>query len=321
MLGLHYLRSSPTTYLIRYKNGQLVNQGAGLTLFYFGPGSTVIRINQASQDVPFVFEQQTADFQDVTIQGNLTYRVTDPVLLAGQLDFSIDSYGRYASDDPDNLQERLVRLMQAQTQNFTRERPLVEMLRAASPLGDHLMQEGSTLETTSSLGLQIDSVVVLSIRAEPEMATAMQAEARESLLQKADEAIHQRRNTAILLEREIRENELQTERVVQEKQREVRQAELEADVAIERGRADLVAQQAENEAKLAEVRVETLRATLDTMRDIDWRTLVASSDSLSSKELIAMAFGELAENARKIGRLDITPDLLRQLVDSEDSAE
>ncbi len=315
MFGVHFLQSSPTTYVMRYKNGQLVDFGLGLTLFYFGPGSTIVRINQASQDIPFVFEQQTLDFQDVTIQGNLTYRVVAPERLAEQLDFSVDSRGRYLTDDPNSLQERLVRLIQSQTHTFTRDQSLGEMLSASNLLAEHLLHEATVLSTASALGLQVESIVILSIRAEPEMASAMQADARERLLQRTDEAIHERRKMAIDLEREIRENELHTERVVQEKKREVRQAELEADVAIERGRAELVAQQAENEARLSQVRIETLRDTLEAMRDVDWRTIVASTGEIDSKRLIAMAFGELAENARKIGRLDITPDLLSQLMD------
>lgn len=66
-----------------------------------------------------MFEQQTSDFQDVTIQGNLTFRVTEPETLARQLDFSVDSRGRYISDDPDNLQDRLVRLIQSQVDSVT----------------------------------------------------------------------------------------------------------------------------------------------------------------------------------------------------------
>lgn len=318
MLGLHFLKSNPTTYVIRYQNGVPVAQGTGISLFYFGPGTTVVRINLASQDVPFVFEQQTADFQDVTIQGSLTFRVIEPLKVAEQLDFSVDARGRYCSDDPDNLQERLVRLIQSQTHSFTRAQSLLGMLAAADELSRELVSNQVVEVMARQLGLKIESVAILSIRANPEMATAMQAQAREGLLQKADAAVHQRRNTAIELEREIRENELMTERIVQEKRREVREAELQADVVIERGRAELVSQQAANEAKLAESRVETLRATLDAMKDVDWRTLAAGLGENDSKQLIAMAFGELAENASKIGRLDITPDLLSQLIQSSD---
>ena len=323
MFGIHYLQSNPTTYVMRYKNGALVDSGLGLSLLYFGPGSTIVRISQASQDVPFVFEQQTLDFQDVTIQGNLTFRVIAPERIAQQLDFSVDGRGRYKSDDPSNLRERIVRLIQAQTHRFTRDQSLREMLTSSNLLAEYLVQDPNVLTTASALGLEIESIQVLSIRPDPEMASAMQAEARERLLQQADEAVHERRKTAIELEREIRENELNTERSVQEKKREVRQAELDADVAIEKGRSELVGQKAENDAKEAEVQIETMRAMLDSMREVDWRTMVASKGNVDSKQLIAMAFGELAENARKIGRLDISPDLLGKLMDepSENGSE
>ena len=38
MFGVHFLQSSPTTYVMRYKNGRVVDFGLGLTLLYFGPG-------------------------------------------------------------------------------------------------------------------------------------------------------------------------------------------------------------------------------------------------------------------------------------------
>ena len=44
----------------------------------------------------------------VTIQGQLTYRVADPRQLAALLDFSIRPNGKYRSDDPEKLPERLV---------------------------------------------------------------------------------------------------------------------------------------------------------------------------------------------------------------------
>ena len=61
------------------------------------------------------------------------------------------------------------------------------------------------------LGVEILALSILSIKATPEMAKALQADAREKLLQKADEAIYARRNTAVELERQIKENELNTE--------------------------------------------------------------------------------------------------------------
>jgi hypothetical protein len=34
MFGLNYLKTSPTDFVIQYKNGQIVRSGRGLTFFY-----------------------------------------------------------------------------------------------------------------------------------------------------------------------------------------------------------------------------------------------------------------------------------------------
>jgi len=51
---------------------------------------------------------------------------------------------------------------------------------------------------------------------------------------------------------------------------------------------------------------------------LNWRTLMAlSAGQVDSKLAIAMAFRDLAENAEKIGTLNVTPDLLNTLLDQK----
>ena len=66
-----------------------------------------------SSDAPFIFEEVTADFQAITIQGQITYRIVDPKKVAGLLNFTLDAAGRgYASDDPEKLPLRIVNAAQ-----------------------------------------------------------------------------------------------------------------------------------------------------------------------------------------------------------------
>ena len=85
MFGIRYLKVSPTTYALHFKGGQLQREGAGLSFFYFAPTSEIVTVPLSSVDVPFVFNEVTADFQEATIQGELTYRVTDAKRLAAVL--------------------------------------------------------------------------------------------------------------------------------------------------------------------------------------------------------------------------------------------
>ncbi len=322
MFGIRYLKVAPTTHVLQFRRGKLVRDGAGLSFFYFAPNSVLARVPVGSTGVPFVFNEVTADFQDATIQGEVTYRVTNPVQLAGLMDFSVTPDGRYVSDDPNRLSDRLVHATQILARAYTQKLPLRELLVSSDTLVQQVTAGLVSSETATMLGLEILGVTILSIKPIPEMAKALQTEAREQLLQEADEAVYARRNTAVELERKIKENELKTEIAIELKRREVRETKLTADVALEKGRQELVDLQVENQRKESAAHAEAIRALIEPIKDMDWRTLLASQSSggLSAQQLIALAFGELAENADRLGTLNISPDLLQSLLDTPPAA-
>jgi hypothetical protein len=165
------------------------------------------------------------------------------------------------------------------------------------------------------LGVEVLNLAVLSLKPTPEMAKALEAEAREALNRNADEAVYTRRNAAIEQERRLKENELRTELLVQTKQRELHERELEAEIALEKQRAALTDQKTENERKEADSRAYALKAVIDPVQGLDWRTLMMlNPQGGDARNTIAMAFQELATNAQKIGELNVSPDLLRTLV-------
>lgn len=316
MLGFRYLKASPITHVIRYSGGKLIHQGVGSTFWYFAPTTTLVTINVGSIDSPFLFNEMTSDFQEVTVQGQLTYRVSDPTALSKALDHSVDIRGQYRSDDPTKVEERLVQATQVACRGFLRKRTLMEILGEPDSLSDELRSKLIQSEVVAMLGLEILAVNVLAISATPEMAKAMQADTRERLLLKADEAVYARRNVAIELERQISENQLKTDKAVEEKKREVRQTQMEAEIALESQRAQLVDQQIVNDSKLSRARAEALSSIMETVRNVDWRTLAATLGTMDAKQTMAMAFQQLAENADKVSNLQITPDLLRTMLDS-----
>jgi SPFH domain / Band 7 family len=315
MLGIRFIKTPPTTFTLQFKNGTVVRKGTGLSFFYFAPHSSLVQINQSSIDVPFVFEDNTSDYQDVTIQGQLTYRIVDAEKLATVMDFTIDGMGRYLSDDPERLRERLVQIVQVRAHAFAQKQTLQSILTMSAELSADLLDGLRQSEITQMLGVEILTLAVLSVKATPEMSKAMQADARERLLVKADEAVFARRNIAIELERQIKENELNTERVIEEKRSEVRKAQMQADISIENQRSELVEKQTDNQRKLASVQTEIFQATLDAMKGSDWKTIMAASGGGDARHIMAIAFEQLAQNAERIGRLDISPDLLRSLIE------
>lgn len=310
-----YMKAAPTTYVLHFRGGKVVHEGAGLSFFYYAPTSTMVTVPMASADAPFAFQENTADFQAVTIQGQLTYRVSDPKKLAAVLDLSVKSNGIYKSDDYQKLPERLVRTTQTLMRGEVQKMALSDALTGSGPLSAVVLTQLRSTEMVAQLGVEVLNLSLVSIRPTPEMAKALEAEAREALQRRSDEAIYARRNNAVEQERRIKESELNTEIAVEEKQRQIRETRMAADIALEKQRASLMDQRVENERKEADSRGYALEATLKPVRNVDWRTLMTVfGQGMDSKALIASAFQELATNAQKIGELNISPDLLNTLI-------
>ena len=93
MFGYAFVKAQPTTYLLQYRGGKVVREGAGLSFFYYRPFSTVAAVPVGSRDAPFIFELVTHDFQAVTVQGQVAFRVEEPRKAAGMLDFALKPDG------------------------------------------------------------------------------------------------------------------------------------------------------------------------------------------------------------------------------------
>src|SRR5262249_6095396 len=161
--------------------------------------------------------ETTADFQTVTVQGHLTYRVSDPKRLAALLDYSLNPRGEYATEDPQKLPPRITYAAQTATRAEVQARALRSGLLEAEAIGTRVAATLASSPALASAGVELLGFSVLAIKPEPETARALEAEAREKLLREADDAVYSRRNNAVEQERTIRENELNTEVTVQTK--------------------------------------------------------------------------------------------------------
>lgn len=311
---LNFMKVPPTTYVMLFKYGKIKREGAGLSFFYYAPTSTIVAVPVASTDVPFIFQEATSDFQTVTIQGQFTYRVADPNRLASLLDFSVDSRRVYSSEDPRKLPERLVHALQTLTRSIVQKLTLKEAMVSSDAMVAEVFGRFGSSESVSKLGIEVLSLSILAIKPTPETSRALEAEAREALQRRADEAIYARRNAAVEQERLIKESELNTEIAVEEKKRQIRETQMAAEIAVEEQKAKLIDHRVENERKDADSKAYALTEILKPLRGLDWKTLMMlRGQATDAKSLIALAFQQMAENAQKIGELNISPELLASL--------
>jgi len=315
MLGIRFVKSPPTTYLIQYVNGRIRRQGAGLSFFYYAPTSSLVAVPLASQDLPFAFQDVSEDFQTVTVQGQITWRVREPLRLAELMDFSAGPSLECDFEGMDQLQQRLVHQSQVLTRAAVGRMQLREVLAGVETVAAEVLRGLQESAAITAVGIEVLGFAILSLRPTPETSRALEAEAREALLRQSDQAIYDRRNAAVEQERRIKESELNTELAVEAKKRQIRETQMAAEIAVEEQRTTLIEQRVANDRQEADARAYALDAVLGKVRDVDWRTLMAvGAGSGDSRLMIAVAFRELAENAQKIGELNVTPDLLKSLM-------
>lgn len=334
MLGIRFIKSQPTTYLIEYKSGKIVRQGAGLSFLYFAPTTTLAAIPAGSRDESFIFQHVTADFQTITVQGNIAYRISEPTKAAAMLNFALKPDGKgYESDDPEKLRQRVLSTVEVLSQKFTKALVLKEALLASDKLVQEITAELKISAEITALGIEVQGIAVLAIKPTPETARALEAEAREGILRMSDEAIFVRRNAAIENERTIRESELDTEVAVEQKKRTIRETQMEAeasvqrkqqelldrkmdaDIALEEKRKSFVAKNAENTKTIAEAEAHRVAAVMQAMEKADPRIVQAlAAAGMQPGQLIAQAFVGIAERADKIGQFNMSPDLLQTLL-------
>ena len=138
---------------------------------------------------------------------------------------------------------------------------------------------------------------------------------------------------ALEKERSIRENELDTEVAVQDKQRQIEEArmavkatvmrkenalrteQMEADVGLEDQRKAFINGQAANTRTTAEAEAFRMESLVKALQLADPKVLQAlASMDMGPGQLIAQAFGGLAEKAERIGQLNMSPELLTSLM-------
>lgn len=334
MFGFRFIKFQPSEYTLMYRNGNVVKEGAGISFYYFAPTTSIVVVPVGSIDAPFIFEEVTADFQTVTTQGQATFRIVDQKKTSQLLNYTIDVRKKgYISEDPKKLPQRVINIIRVLTKKHIESMQLKDAIKSSEALAQSLLNEIRKNEEINLLGVEILGLSILAILPNKETARALETQTREQILKKADEAVYERRNASIEQERGVKENEFNTEIAVENKKKQVRETQLEAERLVQQKQNQILEEQTKFETELEEKKKQLIELTVQNskaqadakayelsaiMRSLE-QTNPAVIQSLASMgmkpdKLIALAFQGMAERAEKIGQLNISPDLLQDLI-------
>lgn len=332
MFGIKFYKADASTYVIKTVNGKVRQQGKGLSFFYNAVSTSIAAVPVNVQEAPFIFNLQTADFQSITVQGQLSYQIANPVKTAEMLNFTLKKNNSgWLSEDPLKLADRVIRSVGAVIQNRVENTSLRTALRLSQELADNLRERFQNDAAFAAIGITLLDITISAIKPTPETARALEAEAREAILQEADDATYARRKSAVEQERMIREAELQTELSVQQKEQEIAESRLsnertllrasaetererlQTSIEAETQRQSLVELEVANSRQQADAEAYAIAARMNAFKQLPVDNLKAMAlAKMQPEQLMAMAFESLAQNAGKIGELNITPDLFGQ---------
>ena len=308
-----------TSHVLHYRRGNLIRSGRGLAFWFLPLSASLAEIPCDDRDEPFLFHGRSRDFQDVTAQGTITYRILEPELTAPRVDFTIDpKSGRYLKTPLEQLSELLSQSAQQLAWDYMTATPLRQLLAEGVDEIRRRIRDGlNGDESLAEMGLQIVSVRVAAVSPTAELEKALQAPAREAIQEQADEAVFQRRALAVEKERAIAENELQNrielarrEEDLIEQQGQNRRREESEEAEADRIRAEAAAQrrrlraatQAEGIRVVEKARVESDAERMDVYRTVP------------SQVMLGLAAQELAGNLTHIDHLNLGGDSLTPLL-------
>jgi regulator of protease activity HflC (stomatin/prohibitin superfamily) len=296
MFGIGYFKGQPTDYILRYSSGAVSKEGMGLAFYYWRFNTQVVAIPTTARDADFFFSEITSNFQEVTLQGQLTYRIHEPQKAAQLLNLRIDPIKyAYVTDDLNLLMQKVINVIRIETRSEVERRTLADVLRESRAIAKDVEQRVRESAALAPLGVELLSVFFLSARPTPEVAKALEADYRETLLRQADEAIYARRGAAVDEERKIKEKQLASDKALEQQRQEL--IDLQGANALKEAENCGLAMEKE-----AQYRARSLEVELAVLRSVEPRSM------------LAIALRELGHNAGKVGNLTITTEMLASLL-------
>ena len=316
---MRHLRGESTSHVLFHRRGHLAQSGRGLSLWFVPLSASIAEIPLDDRELPFLFHGRSVDFQDVTTQGVVTYRVIEPEVLARRVDFSIDLRRGVHREQPlEKLSVLFTQLAQQLAWAYIAHTPLRAVLsNGVAEIRRRILEGLHGDESIAEMGLEVVSVRVSGVLPTAELEQALQTPTLEKIQEEADEAIFQRRALAVEKERAIQENELQNRIELARKEEEL--ITQQGANARRRATEDAEAERIATDAEAARRGVESA-AQADAIRVVQAAKVNAEKERMDiyrempATMMVGLAARELAGKLRSIEHLNVTPELFGPLV-------
>ena len=295
---VRHARVEASSHLLVYRNGRLATSGRGIATWFLPQGATsLIEIPADDRDHVIAVSATTADFQQIGVQGMVSWRAVDPVRLAEHVDFTLDTVrGRYLAEPLVQVEAMVDGLVKAAVERHVAGRSVGRLLEdGIGPLVDSVDAALTESPRLAAIGVACAGVRLTDLTPSPELVRALRQPTIERLQQAADEAGFTRRAEAVAKEAAIAENELK------------------AKIKLEEERARLIASEHDNGVARARTAAETARIEAEGGAEARAIAARAEAEALQGLEAVRLhAEQERAEIARRLPPVVVLSEALKQ---------
>jgi hypothetical protein len=176
---LRFHKASPDTHAIAFRDGKILKHGRGISFTYLSSITTVLELPATTIASPFFLNELTANFQDVTLQGNVNFRISDPLVVSERFDFSLAQRKKPAGDGREKLTQFVTDRVQFHSRARISSMTLEDVLRELGGLNAAIAEALADDPALAATGITIEAIHFASARAQPDVHKALQTEQRE----------------------------------------------------------------------------------------------------------------------------------------------
>lgn len=201
------LRADVSSHIQYFSSGTRKKSGRGLSFLFMPNGASISQVPMDDRELPFLFNGQSADYQDLAVQGTILWRALNPEKLGERIDLTIDlKTGFFVGQPIEQINNVLVSLTRQFATSHLNQHDVRTLLEGGpAPLQSSIIAALAADHTLADMGLELVNITITSLTPSNELARALQAPTFEALQQKADEATFTRRAMAVEKERAIAE--------------------------------------------------------------------------------------------------------------------
>lgn len=158
MFGFHRFRAGSDLWVRVVRDGRILREGVGLTVWRFGSDATLMAVPVDLRESGFHSQARSAEGSSIRFHGQVAWRIADPATAAALLDFRVDPDGIAFGRGLDRIEGMLRRELRDRLRESAASRTAEDLRWRRELLAKDLRDTLRLGPLASTIGVEVSSV-------------------------------------------------------------------------------------------------------------------------------------------------------------------